>query len=232
MHNLKWYHHICRIQHIASLCAYSVLHCFSLKNVWTLLRAYFTNVRSKLEYNTPVWCPYLKKDIIIIESVQCHFTCQICTHCNIFFCSYYDCPEKLNIKSLEYHRVEYDLFLMYKICHNLSDLNFYNFFHIATLVIICINMTGLFSLYLILNTISSKISSLTVYQMFGINSLKIFYLLQAYLVLKSVLKNLTSTVLLHLSTEYYTLFLEFFFSLPISMLVCVQSTMVLYFQIK
>ena len=123
-------------------------------------------------------------------------------------------------------------FLMYKICHNLSDLNFHNSFPIETLVIICNNTTGPFSLSLILNTISSKISLLTVYRMFGINSLKILYLLQAYLVLKSVLKNLTSTVLLHLSTEYYTLFVKSFFSSPIGMLVCVQSTMVLYFQIK
>ena len=99
-------------------------------------------------------------------------------------------------------------------------------------------MTGLFSHSLILNKISSKISSPTVYRMFGINFLKILYLLQAYLVLKSVLKNLTSTVLLHLSTEYYTLFVEscfelfLFFSSPISVLVCVPSTMVLYFQIN
>ena len=126
-HNLKWYHHICCIQHTASLCAYLVLHCFSSKNVWTLLRAYFTYVIPKPEYNTPVWSPYLKIGIITIESVQHHFTCQICT-CNIYFCSYYDCLEKLNIKSLEYRIVEYDLFLMYKICHNLSDLNFQNFF--------------------------------------------------------------------------------------------------------
>ena len=60
-HSLKWYHHICRIQHTASLCAYRVLHCFSSKNVWTLLRACFTYVRPKLEYNTPVWSPYLKE---------------------------------------------------------------------------------------------------------------------------------------------------------------------------
>ena len=99
---------------------------------------------------------------------------------------------------------------MYKICHNLSDLNFHNFFHIATLVIIYINTTGPFSLSLILNKISSKISSLIVYWMFGISSLKILYLLQAYLVLKSMLKNLTSTILLHLSTEYYTLFVSCF----------------------
>lgn len=127
-YNLKWYHHICRVQHIASLCAYRVLHCFSSKNVWTLLRAYFTYIRPKLEYNTPVWSPYLKKDIITIESVQRHFTRQICIRCNISFCSYKDRLEKFNIKSLEYRRHEYDLILMYKICHNLSDLNFHNFF--------------------------------------------------------------------------------------------------------
>ena len=102
--------------------------CISSKIVWTLLRAYFTYVRPKLEYDTPVWSPYLKKDIITIESVQHCFTHQICTRCYISFCSYYDRLEKLNIKSLEYCRVEYDLFLMYKICHNLSDLNFHNFF--------------------------------------------------------------------------------------------------------
>ena len=111
-----------------SLCAYQVLHCFSSKNVWTLLRAYFTYIRPKLEYNTPVWSPYLKQDIVAVESVQHHFTRHICTHCNISFCSYNDRLEKLNITSLEYRRLEYDLFLMYKICHNLSDLNFHDFF--------------------------------------------------------------------------------------------------------
>ena len=97
---------------------------------------------------------------------------------------------------------------MYKICHNLSDLNFHNFSYCNSGLCLCVNMTGPFSLSLILNTISSKISSLTVYRMFGINSFKILYLLQAYLVLKSVLKNLTSTVLLHLYIECYTLFVE------------------------
>jgi len=28
----------------------------------------------KLEYNTPIWSPYLQKDIIAIESVQKSFT--------------------------------------------------------------------------------------------------------------------------------------------------------------
>ena len=41
--------------------------------------------------------------------------------------------------------------MMYKICHNFSDLNFHIIiFHIATLVIICANTTRPFSLSLIL----------------------------------------------------------------------------------
>ena len=69
--------------------------------------------------------------------------------------------------------------------------------------------------------------------MFEINFLRILYLFQAFLVLKYVLKNLTSTVLHHLSTECYTLFVNSFaFFPPISVLVSVPSTIVMYFQIN
>jgi len=36
--------------------------------------------------------------------------------------------QKLGIKSLEYSRLEFELILMYKICHNLSDLQFNTYF--------------------------------------------------------------------------------------------------------
>ena len=35
---------------------------------------------------------------------------------------------KLNIQSLQYRRLEYDLILTYKICYGLIDINFDNFF--------------------------------------------------------------------------------------------------------
>jgi len=38
-----------------------------------------------LEYNLPVWSPYLKKDIALIESIQKRFTHVTCVHCNISF---------------------------------------------------------------------------------------------------------------------------------------------------
>ena len=61
-------------------------------------------------------------------SVQKKFTCHICIRCKISFNSYSDCLSKLNNNSLEYRRLEFDLVLMCKICHNLCDLNFYEFF--------------------------------------------------------------------------------------------------------
>ena len=45
---------------------------------------------------------------------------------------YEDRLTKLGIKSLEYRRLEFDLILMYKISHNLSDLNFSNYFVFQT----------------------------------------------------------------------------------------------------
>ena len=49
-------------------------------------------------------------------------------HCHLPFNSYEDCLTKLGIKSLEYRRLEFDLILMYKISHNLCDLNFSDYF--------------------------------------------------------------------------------------------------------
>ena len=84
-------------------------------------------VRPKLEYSTCVWNPYLKKDILLHESVKKKFTGYICIRCNIVFASYLDRLHILGtgIKSLEYRRVEFDHILMYKICYYLSDFNDY-----------------------------------------------------------------------------------------------------------
>ena len=93
-----------------------------------LLKAYTTYVRPKLEYNTVVWSPFLHKDINLVESVQKKFMLHLCIRCKISFDSYSDRLSKLNFNSLEYRHLEFDLILMFKICHNLCDLNFYEFF--------------------------------------------------------------------------------------------------------
>ena len=44
--------------------------CFISRNVTLLVRAFLTYVRPLLEYNSIVWSPYHKCDIIAIEYVQ------------------------------------------------------------------------------------------------------------------------------------------------------------------
>ena len=53
---------------------------------------------------------------------------RICIRCKTSFNSYSDRLSKLNINSLEYCGLEFDLILMFKTCHNLCDLNIYEFF--------------------------------------------------------------------------------------------------------
>ena len=110
------------------MCAYQILRAFSSKNVGTLLKAFITYVRPKLELNSPVWNPYLRKDTLLLESVQKKFTRDVFLRCNIPFRSYADRLDKLGIKSLEYRRLQFDIILMFKIYHKLSDLHFDNYF--------------------------------------------------------------------------------------------------------
>ena len=71
---------------------------------------------------------FCTKDINVVESVRKKFTRHICIRCKISFNSYSDRLSKLNINSLEYRRLEFDLILMFKIRHSQCDLNFYEFF--------------------------------------------------------------------------------------------------------
>ena len=75
---------------------------FSAQNISTL---YKSIVRPVLEYRSPVWAPWHKKDISILESVQ-----RKCL--NI-------CKTKINLESLQYRRKISDLTEVYKLMHNL-----------------------------------------------------------------------------------------------------------------
>ena len=126
--DLKWELHINRIAKQASFASYRIIKSFHSKNVWTLLKLYKCYVRPKLEYNTPVWSPYLIKDINTIENVQKRFVKIICRRCNIPSSSYSDRLTKLNLPSLQCRRVRFDLITMFKIINNMSNLNFDSFF--------------------------------------------------------------------------------------------------------
>ena len=59
----------------------------------------------------------------MVEYVKKCFTKKICFHCNISNTSYSHRLNLLNLKLLEYRRVEFDLMFMYKIIHGYVDLN-------------------------------------------------------------------------------------------------------------
>ena len=124
------------------------------------MKIYVTYIRPKLEYNSPVWRPYLKKDIKLIESVQKRFTRNVFIHCNLPFNSYEDRLTKLGIKSPEYHRLEFDLILMYKISHNLCDLNFSDYFVFQTCdyLIICVDTILQFSHFFIMPVMTNFVN--------------------------------------------------------------------------
>ena len=126
--DLKWNKHVSYLQSKAYATAFQILKTFVSKNFWTLFNAYIIFVRPQLEFNTPVWSPHLQKDIFLIESVQKRFTRSICLRGNIPFSCYADRLNKLNIKSLQYRRLEFDLILTFKICYGLVDIAFNDFF--------------------------------------------------------------------------------------------------------
>ena len=113
---------------MASRLSYQVRKSFKTKNIWTLMKLYFTYIRPKMEYNSPVWSPYLKKDINKLESIQRSFTKSICLRCSIPFSSYQDRLFKLNLRSLEYRRVVADLIFLFKIITEQTNLKLSTFF--------------------------------------------------------------------------------------------------------
>ena len=127
-HDLRWATHVDYIYNNASQYSYQILKTFRSKNIWTYRKLLITYIRPKVEYNTPVWSPYLKDDIDKIERVQRDYTKRIFFRCGISFNSYEDRLNKLNIRSLRHRRVQFDLILLYKIIHGTSDLNFSDYF--------------------------------------------------------------------------------------------------------
>jgi len=79
---------------------------FGSRNVSLLVRAYKTYVRPLVEYNTVVWSPFNLQDIDAIESVQRRFTKRLP---GLGLCPYGVRLQRLNIQSLELHRLHSDL---------------------------------------------------------------------------------------------------------------------------
>ena len=76
--NLKWNKHVNYLYKIAQNSSYQILKSFKTSSASILTKLFKIYVRPKLGYNTLIWSPYLKKDIIKIESVQRKFTRFVC----------------------------------------------------------------------------------------------------------------------------------------------------------
>ena len=91
-----------------------------------LSKAFVVYVRPLLEYYSPVWSPVYTSDISLIEAVQRRFTKRVPGMKDL---SYPQRLAKLKLDTLELRRLRTDLITMFKILHNVIDIDFNDFFH-------------------------------------------------------------------------------------------------------
>ena len=115
--------------HCASIAAKAFQRCSLLLkglqtlHISTLFQVFTSYVRPILEYNTPVWNPWLIQNIKCVERVQRFFTRAIFVQVKLPTMSYTDRLANLGLHSLEYRRVYFDLVKCFKIVKNLVDLD-------------------------------------------------------------------------------------------------------------
>lgn len=126
--DLKFSFHISKI----TSAAYSRINCifrtFTCLQPDFLTRMYCVYVRPLLEYNTPIWSPYMIKDIHQVESVQRYFTRRIPGFRNL---TYKERIRRLGLETLQLRRIKFDLMEVYKILNGLVDLDPTQFFTIC-----------------------------------------------------------------------------------------------------
>ena len=106
-----------------------IFRAFRTRNREFLLKMFRVYVRPILEYNSPAWSPFLKKDARMIERVQRTFTRRIP---GLRHYSYSERLRILNLKSLEQCRLENDLVLAFRMLKGGIELRFEDFFTKST----------------------------------------------------------------------------------------------------
>ena len=102
---------------------------FFSRNLPLMSRAFTTYVRPTLEYASVTWSPSQITQIILLEGVQRTFSKRLPGLANL---SYAERISILKLQSLEHRRLISDLIEVYKIIHNLSSLQFEDFFSYPT----------------------------------------------------------------------------------------------------
>ena len=122
---LKFTSHIANIARKASTRCFLISKCFLSKDSASLVRAFKTFVRPLLEYNSPVWSPYLQKDINLIERVQRRFTKRLA---GMEGYSYDERLQALKLERLEARRMRTDIITAYKIIFGFIETPCSDFF--------------------------------------------------------------------------------------------------------
>ena len=129
--NLKFSDHCYKIARKCFQMVNLIFKVFRSRDKSFLLTLFQTYIRSRLEYASEVWSPYLLKDIDLIENVQRKFSKRIPGMGNY---SYNERLSRLNLESLEYRRIVKDLVLVYNILHRnllLDSKELFEFSYVA-----------------------------------------------------------------------------------------------------
>lgn len=122
--DLKWDKYIQQAKYKADKISNIILRIFKSHNIHTYTTAFKTYVRPLLEYNSIIWTPYHTSLIKQIESPQRSYTKKVCKRLNIKFDNYSERLEIMQMESLEYRRLKFDLILLYKILNKLIEVDF------------------------------------------------------------------------------------------------------------
>jgi hypothetical protein len=125
--DLKFSRHVDNIVATAYRRLNAIFRCFTTRSIGFLCRMYCVYIRPILEYGTPVWNPYLIKDILKIEGVQRNFTRRIPGFSQL---DYKLRLERLKLETLELRRLKFDLLEVFKILNGLIDINCSEFFEL------------------------------------------------------------------------------------------------------
>ena len=115
--DISWTPHINSIAESARRMAAWTLSVFRDRSESTMLTLYKSMIRSRLEYNSPLWNPSNIADIQTLENIQRSFTSKIdqCQNLN-----YHDRLVKLKLMSLQRRRERYIIIHMYKVLQSIS----------------------------------------------------------------------------------------------------------------
>ena len=103
-----------------------IFRCFVSNGIKLLVKAFIDYVHSLLEYCTSVWCPYLQKDVDIIESVQRNFTRRLFPRCKLSYFCYHERCKILVSERLELRYIMHNMTLYFKIANKFYDPSLFN----------------------------------------------------------------------------------------------------------